>query len=94
MQNLDVGAGTLDSVAVHLRRVHDDGLTRLARAIVDDLAEGCGAPELATALADTLPQLVDLLGAEAASIGERLSVAAGAYRRADWIAAIAAGGKA
>lgn len=95
MQDLDVGPGTLETAATLLRAAYDDGATRLARAIVDDLVEGCGDnPDVTSEFGAALPQLVDLLGQHVALIGDRLSAAVAAYRRADWIARVAAGGDA
>lgn len=92
MRELDVAPGSLDPVAAALRAVDDGGMTRLARAIVNDLVEGFGNAELPGEFDDTLPQVVDRLAHRTQVIGDRLDVAAGAYRRAEWLARLAMGG--
>lgn len=90
MQDLDVAPGSLDPVAAALRAV-DDGAIRLARAIVCDLVDGLGGDDPAADLVNGLPQVVELLARQATVLGERLGGAAGAYRRADWLARLAMG---
>ncbi|MBB2890865.1 hypothetical protein [Flexivirga oryzae] len=91
MQELDVAPGSLDPVAAALRAVDDGGATRLARAVVEDLIDGLGGDGSLADADDILSQVVDLLAQRTSGIGDRLSVAAGAYRRAEWLARLAMG---
>jgi len=91
MQQLDVAPGSLDPVAAALRAVDDGGMTRLARAVLDDLVEGFGGSELVGEVDGTLPQLVDRVAQQTTLVGDRLSGAAAAYRRAEWLARLATG---
>ena len=89
MQDLAVAPGSLESAGAALHRAHDAGTTQLARAIVQDVIEGFGDPGLGVDIDGTLPRVVALLGEQSADIGRRLGTAAGAYRRADWLAHLA-----
>lgn len=89
MQDLDVAPGSLDPVAAALCAVCDGGTTRLAAGVVDDIVDGFGAEAAEPVLDSTLPEVVDLLAQQTGVIGDRLTTAAGAYRRADWIARVA-----
>lgn len=89
MQGLDVAPASLETVSAALRVVHDGGATRLAAAIVADVTEGLPGSDPTAELDDTLPRVVELIGRHTAVIADRLAVAAGAYRRADWVARVA-----
>ncbi|RNI23276.1 hypothetical protein [Flexivirga caeni] len=91
MQKLVVGPGSLESAAGLLRSAQADSDTLLARAIVADLADGLAATGSGAAV-DLLPHVVALLGEHTTVLCDGLQAAAGAYRRAEWLAQVAVGG--
>lgn len=88
MVQLTVNPGSLETAAALLRAAHDDGVTLLARAIVDDVQRGVEGGN--TCVADgVLPQAIEFVREQTATLAAHLDTAAGAYRRTDWLVRVA-----
>lgn len=84
MGQLTVDPGSLDTAAATLQGAGDDGMTTLARAIVEDVRDGEGRSGDAE-FSSVLPQLIADVAERTATIANDLSTAAARYRRTEWL---------
>jgi hypothetical protein len=92
MGQTTVDPGSLESAAALLRGAHGEGVTMLARAIVDDLRIGAGVDEslyTASGLGELLPQVTEFVRERTEAMSAHLDTAAGSYRRTDWLVRVA-----
>ena len=93
MGQLTVDPGSLDTAAATLHGTGDDGMTTLARAIVDDVRDGEGRSGNAE-FSSVLPQLITDVAERTTTIANDLSMAAARYRRTEWLVRMALAKKA
>lgn len=92
MGQLTVDPGSLESASATLRGTPDHGAAMLARALVDDVRTGISGPGWQAdteGFGSALPQLVESVTEQTATIAGHLSTAAGAYRRTEWLVRVA-----
>lgn len=88
MGQLTVDPGSLDTASAALRCEQVDGLTMLARAIIDDVRDGDGNTGT-DGLGSALPELAAAIAEQTRVVADHLSTAAGGYRLTEWLVRIA-----